>query len=136
MGHIRLGELPRTRKWSQVVGLLEGGAGTAQIANATIQSMRECQTAEVARTSVGKVSYESSPSDGDRYAYTSREREVEIDLQYNRARYFDWNTGRWISQDPLGFDAGDSNLYRYVRNGPVSAGDPTGLLRETFDRGD
>jgi hypothetical protein len=38
MGHIRLGELPRTRKWRQVVGLIEGGAGTAQVANATIHA--------------------------------------------------------------------------------------------------
>lgn len=29
MGHIRLGNLPRTRKWQQVVALIEGGAGTA-----------------------------------------------------------------------------------------------------------
>jgi hypothetical protein len=36
MGHTRLGNLPRTRKWQQVVGLIEGGAGTAQLANATI----------------------------------------------------------------------------------------------------
>lgn len=36
MGHIRLGELPRTRKWTQVVGLIRSGAGTAQVANATI----------------------------------------------------------------------------------------------------
>jgi len=41
MGHIRLGELPRTRKWVQVVGLIEGGAGTAQVANATITAA-EC----------------------------------------------------------------------------------------------
>ncbi len=38
MGHIRLGELPRTRKWSQVVGLIEGGAGTAQVASVTINA--------------------------------------------------------------------------------------------------
>ncbi len=38
MGHIRLGALPRTRKWTQVVGLIEGGAGTAQVANATISA--------------------------------------------------------------------------------------------------
>ena len=38
MGHIRLGDLPRTRKWKQVVALLEGGAGTAQLANATISA--------------------------------------------------------------------------------------------------
>lgn len=35
MGHVRLGNLPRTRKWQEVVGLIEGGAGTAQVANAT-----------------------------------------------------------------------------------------------------
>jgi hypothetical protein len=29
--------------------------------------------------------------------------------------------------DPLGFDAGDSNLYRYVKNGPTNATDPSGL---------
>lgn len=36
MGHVRLGDLPHTRKWQQVIALIEGGAGTAQIANATI----------------------------------------------------------------------------------------------------
>ena len=36
MGHILLGNLPRTRKWRQVVALIEGGAGTVQVANATI----------------------------------------------------------------------------------------------------
>lgn len=30
--------------------------------------------------------------------------------------------------DPLGFDAGDSNLYRYVNNGPTFATDPSGLF--------
>ena len=36
MGHIRLGNLPRTRYWQQVVALIEGGAHVRQIANATI----------------------------------------------------------------------------------------------------
>jgi len=36
MSHTRLCDLPRTRKWQQVVGLIAGGAGTAQVANATI----------------------------------------------------------------------------------------------------
>ncbi len=38
MGHIQLGRLPRTRKWTQVVGLIAGGAGTIQVANATISA--------------------------------------------------------------------------------------------------
>ena len=38
MGHITLGNLPRTRKWRQVIALIETGAGTAQVANATIDA--------------------------------------------------------------------------------------------------
>jgi RHS repeat-associated protein len=76
--------------------------------------------------SFGKLTYESA-NGSDRYLWTAREYDAEIDLQYNRARYYDANTGRWISQDPLGFDAGDSNLYRYVKNGPMGATDPNGL---------
>ena len=34
---------------------------------------------------------------------------------------------RWIEQDPLRFDAGDSNFYRYVRNEPTIGTDPLGL---------
>jgi hypothetical protein len=38
-----------------------------------------------------------------------------------------------MSQDPLGFDAGDSNLYRYVRNAVTHAEDPSGLITIYFD---
>lgn len=38
MGHVRLGDLPRTRKWGQVVGLIGAGAGTPQVASATINA--------------------------------------------------------------------------------------------------
>ena len=34
-----------------------------------------------------------------------------------------------LLDDPLGFDAGDSNLYRYVHNAPTNATDPSGLDR-------
>lgn len=40
---------------------------------------------------------------------------------------YDPNTGQWTSQDPIEFDAGDPNLYRYVRNAPTNATDPLGL---------
>jgi hypothetical protein len=36
MGHHHLGELPRTRKWQEVVSLIEGGADAAQVASATM----------------------------------------------------------------------------------------------------
>lgn len=35
MGHVRLGRLPRTRSWNQVIELISGGAGAADIAAAT-----------------------------------------------------------------------------------------------------
>jgi RHS repeat-associated protein len=34
--------------------------------------------------------------------------------------------GRWLSQDPLGFKAGDSDLYRYTYNSPINLTDPSG----------
>ncbi|MBX9660814.1 MAG: RHS repeat-associated core domain-containing protein, partial [Nitrospiraceae bacterium] len=60
--------------------------------------------------------------------WTGRELDAETGLQYNRARYYDPKTGRWTSQDPLGFDAGDSNLYRYVKNSPAIHLDPSGFF--------
>jgi RHS repeat-associated protein len=36
--------------------------------------------------------------------------------------------GRWISEDPLGMNAGP-NFYAYVLNGPLTGIDPTGLIR-------
>ena len=40
MGHIRLGNLPRTRKFQQVVELLDSEAGTPQIAAATLDAAK------------------------------------------------------------------------------------------------
>lgn len=62
-----------------------------------------------------------------RYLFTSREFDEDTGLQYNRARWYDGEVGRWISQDPLGFDAGDTNLVRYVGNSATLSIDPSGL---------
>ncbi|MCI0739827.1 MAG: RHS repeat-associated core domain-containing protein, partial [Gemmataceae bacterium] len=75
----------------------------------------------------GNITAETDSNFRGRYAWTGREIEVETALQYNRARYYDPKIGRWTSQDPLGFDAGDSNLYRYVKNRPLLDRDPSGL---------
>jgi uncharacterized protein RhaS with RHS repeats len=40
---------------------------------------------------------------------------------------YDPRTGRWLSEDPIGFAAADANLYRYVGNSPTNATDPAGL---------
>jgi len=40
---------------------------------------------------------------------------------------FDPTIGRWLTQDPEAFDAGDANLYRYCGNDPTNFVDPSGL---------
>lgn len=39
---------------------------------------------------------------------------------------YDSTIGRWTSEDPIGFAAADTNLYRYVFNNPTNLTDPTG----------
>ena len=65
-----------------------------------------------------------------------------LKLQYNRNRYYDYYTGRWLTQDPLGIVPNSQwpnrfdilaeyedglNLYTYVHNNPVINVDPNGL---------
>ncbi|MFZ2631084.1 MAG: RHS repeat-associated core domain-containing protein [Desulfosalsimonadaceae bacterium] len=47
-------------------------------------------------------------------------------LYFMRARYYDPKVGRFISEDPKGFDGGDVNLYAYAGNNPVMFVDPSG----------
>jgi RHS repeat-associated protein len=75
----------------------------------------------------GKTVSETDAAIAHLYGYTGRELDKETGLQYNRARYLDLVLARWISQDPIGFAAGDTNLYRYVGNHPSYATDPSGL---------
>ena len=46
---------------------------------------------------------------------------------YVRARHLDVSDGRWLSRDPIGFDGGTWNLYKYVGNSPSNTTDPSGL---------
>jgi RHS repeat-associated protein len=75
----------------------------------------------------GIVTNETAPGSGDRYKYTGTELDTATGLQHNGERYYDPRVGRWVSQDPLGLQSGDTNLYRYVDNGPTNATDPSGL---------
>jgi RHS repeat-associated protein len=62
-----------------------------------------------------------------RYQYTGREFDNFTGLYFYRARWYDSNLGRFISEDPIGFEGGDVNLYGYVGSNPVSRIDPLGL---------
>jgi RHS repeat-associated protein len=53
--------------------------------------------------------------------------DVDTTTSYVRARTYDPIVARWLSQDPLGFDADDVNFYRYVSNRALTASDASGL---------
>ena len=40
----------------------------------------------------------------------------ETELYYNRYRYYDFNTGGYISKDPIGLAGNNPNLYTYVKD--------------------
>ena len=51
-----------------------------------------------------------------------------ITRTYVRARYFDALKGRWMTEDPIGFDSSDYNLSQYVNSRPTTFADPSGLM--------
>ena len=76
----------------------------------------------------GKItSYHQSEVTLNPYCYTGREFD-DVDLYYYRFRYYDPTTKRFLSLDPIGFESGDYNHYRYVFSSPVNYTDPSGLF--------
>jgi RHS repeat-associated protein len=60
------------------------------------------------------------------FQYTGRESDPETGLYYYRARYYDPNTGRFISEDESEFSE-SSNFYPYVGNDSTNLIDDTGF---------
>jgi RHS repeat-associated protein len=79
--------------------------------------------------SFGKITSETNAAVDFLFAYTGRERDEETGLYYYRARYYDPAVGRFVSEDPMGFAAGDTNLVRYVGNNVTVRTDPSGMIR-------
>jgi type VI secretion system secreted protein VgrG len=52
--------------------------------------------------------------------------DAESGLHYNRFRYYDPQTGHYLTKDPIGL-LGGLNEYAYVRGNPVQRIDPLGL---------
>jgi RHS repeat-associated protein len=66
------------------------------------------------------------------FKYTGREFDTETGLNFYRARYYSNATGRFVSEDPIGFEGGN-DFYAYVRNNPTLWIDPLGLVSCTYD---
>ena len=53
------------------------------------------------------------------FRYTGKFFDDATGLQNNLNRWYDSTSGKWISVDPIGFNGGDVNLYRYVGNASI-----------------
>ena len=63
----------------------------------------------------------------NRFMFTGREYAGAFGFYEYRARAYHPGLGRFTSEDPKLFDAGDYNLFRYCRNDPEDITDPMGL---------
>lgn len=74
----------------------------------------------------------SNPTLPNPFRFTGREWDAESGLYFYRARYYDPQIGRFLSQDPLHLTAIGLHPYAYAQNSPLIYADPLGL--DAFDR--
>ena len=74
---------------------------------------------------------ENTGTDDNPYRYTGERFDSDTGLIYLRARWYEPNLGRWISQDSFtgsGLRPGSLNKYVYAESDPIDNFDPSGLV--------
>ncbi len=80
--------------------------------------------------SFGNLTAETQSAVDEIFAYTGKFFDDVTKLSNHLNRWLDPNLGKWISEDPIGFQGGDSNISRYVGNSASIAVDSNGLEGE------
>jgi len=81
----------------------------------------------------GQILTRTNPAVTTLFAFTARPFDQDTGLQNNLNRWYDAEVGRWLSEDPIGFARGDTNLRQYCGNNPTNKIDPTGLVTVGVD---
>src|SRR5207249_3969718 len=115
----------------EIVGRTYSGVTSHFLADVLGNTIALTNTAGAVQT---QYSYEpfgqttaTGASNTNQRQFTGRETDG-TGLYFYRARYYNPTLQRFISEDPLEFGGGDTNLYAYVLNDPVLFRDPSGKL--------
>ena len=81
----------------------------------------------------GKATVDAASTITSNLRFPGQYFDAETGWHYNYHRYYDANTGRYVTEDPIGLDSGDVNLFAYVSDNPVNLMDAMGLW-ENFVR--
>jgi RHS repeat-associated protein len=77
--------------------------------------------------SFGKLISETNTAVDLIFGFTGKQLDEATGLQHNLNRWYDAALGQWVSEDPISFNAGDTNTRRYVSNDPNLFSDALGL---------
>jgi RHS repeat-associated protein len=83
----------------------------------------------------GNLVSESNAAVDMLFAFTGKMYDEVTGLQNNLNRWYDAKLGQWVSEDPIGFEAGDPNIRRYSLNNATSLVDPRGLTSNDDEKG-
>jgi RHS repeat-associated protein len=111
--------------------LTNGGVSTYFLADhlGSTVALTDATGAVTEQNSYDSFGNQTTAGFSSRYQYTGREYDPLSGFYYYRARWYDANVGRFVSEDPIGFVGGDVNIYAYVKNNPAAFRDPSGLSR-------
>ena len=96
-----------------------------------ILAQKATQYETIGYSSYGNALIKSGDEIIDRYLFTGREKGPDSNLWNYRSRFYDSATGKFLSQDKIGFLGKDFNLSRYVQNSPSNFVDPFGNMAMT-----
>jgi len=77
--------------------------------------------------SFGNIIVDTNPSFEVPFGFAGGLHDRDTGLVRFGYRDYDPDVGRWTAKDPIFFDGGDTDLYRYCLNNPITLTDPLGL---------
>jgi RHS repeat-associated protein len=122
-GAVTIGILARTSSGGTTAWYLADKLGSVRDVVDTSGSVID----HIVYDSFGNIVTETNASNGDRFKFAGMQYDAAIGQHFDNARWYGPTYGRFLSQDPAAFHAGDTNLYRYVFNGPTLGTDPSGM---------